>query len=72
MRLERTFTAPIGADAARERAIAHMARLGYKLVESGSTLTFQRGAPWSSLVSFTPKGWGVKARIDVSPAVDGA
>lgn len=72
MRLERTFSVPISADTAHERVIAHMTRMGYRLVESGSTLTFQRGAPWSSLVSFTPKGWGVKARIDVSPAEDGA
>lgn len=69
MKLERKVTVQANVEAVRQRATHYLVRAGYRQVGTEPDV-FQRGSAGSSLVSFSPKGWGVKATLLAQPVGD--
>lgn len=66
MILTRTITTTEGESEIRQRIIEVFEKLGYKQADSEPLLVFRRGSAIGSFTSFSPKGWQVEARLEIS------
>jgi hypothetical protein len=70
MNLKRTITTQESENVVRDRIASYLEKLGYKRVNSESSLTYERGSVLGSFTSFSPKGWQVKANVEISTGSD--
>lgn len=70
MILTRTITTTESESEIRQRITKVFEILGYKQVDSEPLWVFRRGSVIGSFTSFSPKGWQVEARLEISAGSD--
>lgn len=67
IRLLKSFATDVSADEARKRATAYLKNCGYELAQDGESLELTRGSNATAGISFSPRGWAVRAVVTLRP-----
>ncbi len=70
MNLERIITTSESESVIRDSIASYLGKLGYKQVDSQPRLIYERGSALGSFTSFSPKGWQVRANVEISTNSD--
>jgi hypothetical protein len=71
MKIEHTLSVPVSERLIKERASAYFQNAGYRVLTSDDCLVYKRGSILGSFISFTPKGWKVRAKVRTNPVLEG-
>jgi len=71
MKIERTVQTAASEDEARDLITSFFEQTGYRQVGSPLSMVYERGSLFGSLTSFSPRGWKVRATVQVQPDARG-
>jgi hypothetical protein len=71
MKIEHTLSVPVSEPIIKERASAYFKNAGYRALPDGDYLVYERGSFLGSFISFSPRGWKVRAKVRTKPVSEG-